>query len=185
MNNLDFGWSPEVEFSEGLPVETQQYTSVQTGIAGCLVEEIKVFEDHEGRFSELMNRRTQGISMSYIAQLNYSLLPPNVLKGWHLHKKQTDVWFIPPGKLQVCNVGLWDTRKGSPTEGIKFKLKLHSEDKFYKITIPAGVAHGIQSLTFPVNMLYCVTEEFNPAEPDEHRIAPGVESKENEEKFWD
>lgn len=183
MNYINWG-AQEIEFSEGLPVETQQYNPYETKIEGCIIETIKVFKDHEGQFSELMKRTTPCLNVGFVAQINYSVLPPRVLKGWHVHKKQTDVWFIPPGN--VCNIGLWDIRKGSKTEGAKYILKVNNTvENFFKITIPEGVAHGIQSLTYPVNMLYCVTEEFNPNEPDEYRLPAGLEIKDGEEKFWD
>ena len=159
---------------------------------GVIVETLKIFQDHEGKFIELMKsgdkQETGTVALGDVKQINYSLLPPNTLKAWHIHEKQTDVWFIPPGNL--CNVGLWDIRMGSKTQSYKYLLKINNtEDKFYKITIPRGVAHGIQSLTYPVNMLYCVTQEFNPYLADELRAAPGAELS-NEEisegnKFWD
>ncbi len=37
--------------------------------------------------------------------------------------------------------------------------------------IPAGVAHGYRPLTSPCTLLYIVTESFDPADPDEYRIA--------------
>ncbi len=37
--------------------------------------------------------------------------------------------------------------------------------------IPAGVAHGYRPLTIPCALVYLVTETFDPAAPDELRIA--------------
>jgi len=39
------------------------------------------------------------------------------------------------------------------------------------LRIPAGVAHGYRPLTNPFALLYAVTETFDPASPDEYRIA--------------
>jgi dTDP-4-dehydrorhamnose 3,5-epimerase len=47
--------------------------------------------------------------------VNYSVLDPLAIKAFHLHARQTDVWYVPPSdKLLLV---LADVRKGSPTEG--------------------------------------------------------------------
>jgi dTDP-4-dehydrorhamnose 3,5-epimerase len=39
------------------------------------------------------------------------------------------------------------------------------------VRIPPGVAHGYRPLTNPCALFYIVTEAFDPANPDEYRIA--------------
>ena len=44
-------------------------------------------------------------------------------------------------------------------------------EKSQFFVIPPGVAHGYRPLTNPCALLYVVTEAFDPASPDEYRIA--------------
>ncbi len=39
---------------------------------------------------------------------------PGVIKAFHYHEKQDDLWFFPSGNAQVV---LYDLRKDSPTKG--------------------------------------------------------------------
>jgi len=104
-----------------------------------------------------------------VAQLNYSLVTTeDHVKGLHYHLKQDDVWFCPPPfKLKVV---LFDLRKASPTAG-RTQVVVLGEGRDAWLRIPAGVAHGYRPLTVPCGLFYLVTRCFDPADPDEHRVA--------------
>ena len=104
-----------------------------------------------------------------LAQLNYSLVTTaDHVKGLHYHLKQDDVWFCPPPfKLKVV---LFDLRKASPTAG-RTQVVVLGEGRDAWLRIPAGVAHGYRPLIVPCGLFYLVTRCFDPADPDEHRVA--------------
>ena len=54
-------------------------------------------------------RRFRGFE---VRQVNYSEMDPGVIKAFHLHRRQTDVWFVPPGDKML--LVLLDVRAGSP-----------------------------------------------------------------------
>ena len=104
-------------------------------------------------------------------QINFSVLEPLAIKAFHLHRRQTDVWFVPPAdKLLVV---LADVRKGSPSEGQVQRLVL-GDGNSRLVRIPPGVAHGCRNLrpTAPGTIVYMVDVQFSTDEHcDEGRLA--------------
>jgi dTDP-4-dehydrorhamnose 3,5-epimerase len=89
-----------------------------------------------------------------------------VVKAWHWHRRQDDLWFVPSGMAQV---GLHDLREDSPTRGQTNVLYLgeHNRTLLY---IPHGVAHGYRVLgPQPMGLLYFTTHTYDPQ--DELRLA--------------
>lgn len=108
------------------------------------------------------------------AQMSRSLVyarggnPPELIKAFHWHKRQWDYWDIVVGNARVVLV---DLRPDSPTCGTIQTLFL-GENSPRMVAIPPLVAHGYQCLGMQdVHLVYYVTEPYNPADPDEGRIA--------------
>jgi len=94
--------------------------------------------------------------------------PPELIKAFHWHKKQWDYWDIVVGNARVVLV---DLRPTSPTAGTVQTLIL-GENSPRIVAIPPLVAHGYQCLGLDnVHLVYYVTEPYDPADPDEGRIA--------------
>jgi dTDP-4-dehydrorhamnose 3,5-epimerase len=102
-------------------------------------------------------------------QMNYSVVDAGGhVKGLHYHLKQEDIWFFPPPSK--AKVVLFDIRKTSKTFG-RTQMLVAGGGQDILIRIPAGVAHGYRPLSNPCALLYLVTETFDPASPDEFRVA--------------
>jgi dTDP-4-dehydrorhamnose 3,5-epimerase len=108
------------------------------------------------------------------AQMSRSLVyarggnPPELIKAFHWHRKQWDYWDIVVGNARVVLV---DLRPDSPTAGTIQTLIL-GENSPRMVAIPPLVAHGYQCLGLTdVHLVYYVTEPYDPADPDEGRIA--------------
>lgn len=104
-----------------------------------------------------------------VAQMNYTIVSVDEhVKGLHYHLKQQDVWYCPhPFKAKFV---LLDVRKDSPTFG-RTQVVVAGEGNDVLVRIPEGVAHGYRPLTNPCALFYVVTRTFDPADPDEWRIA--------------
>jgi dTDP-4-dehydrorhamnose 3,5-epimerase len=90
-----------------------------------------------------------------------------IIKAFHWHKLQDDVWFVATGKAKVV---LHDLRDDSPTKG-ETQVIYAGRDDYKTIVIPVGVVHGYQVLSDePVILFYHTTEPYNAKEPDELRI---------------
>ena len=108
--------------------------------------ELKRFNDDGGAMTEL-GRFTSGqhaqLEGFEARQMNYSVVEPQAIKAFHLHKRQTDVWYVPPSdKLLLV---LADVRAGSPSEGLVQRFVL-GDGNSRLVRIPPGVAHGCKNL---------------------------------------
>ena len=105
-----------------------------------------------------------------VRQINYSEIEPGVIKAFHLHLRQTDVWYVPPGDRML--VVLLDVRHGSRTEGVRMRLILGAGASRL-VRIPPGVAHGVRNVGSATGrIIYFVDVQFSP-EPvqcDEGRL---------------
>jgi dTDP-4-dehydrorhamnose 3,5-epimerase len=105
-----------------------------------------------------------------VRQVNYSEVEPGAIKGFHLHARQTDVWYVPPSDR--CLLVLLDVRAGSRTEGLSQRLTLGAGASRL-VRIPPGVAHGVRNLgSVTARLIYFVDLHFttDPATCDEGRL---------------
>lgn len=148
----------------------QEYGS-KPKIDGVMLLPLKNHVGEDGSLSEVLraaNGTVEGIENFSIAQINYSKIFPKTVKGWHLHYKQNDLWYVLPSSHLI--VGLWDVRKVSSTAGISLKMSLGGGNS-QLLFIPKGVAHGAANVSGrKAEMFYFVDQQFNPADPDERRI---------------
>jgi dTDP-4-dehydrorhamnose 3,5-epimerase len=136
-------------------------------IEGVQVVELKRFTDDGGSFMELA-RLQQGASTALpgfeCRQVNYSEIDPGVIKAFHLHRRQTDVWFVPPGDKML--VILLDVRAASKSRGAQRRLVL-GDGHSRLLRIPPGVAHGVKNLAASRGrIIYLVDFQF-AADPDQ------------------
>ncbi len=130
------------------------------------VKHITRIPDDRGFFAEVLKFGEE--SFAEIKQTSYTETHPGVIKAFHWHKKQTDIWFVASGMAQVV---LHDLRKASPTFQ-ETTVLYTGEDNPLLISIPPGVAHGYRVLgTHAVCLFYHTTEAYDPESPDEERIA--------------
>ena len=142
-------------------------------IDGVQIVELRRFNDDGGSITEL-GRLTAGMHAQLpgfeCKQVNYSEMEPGAIKAFHLHHRQTDVWYVPPcDKLLLV---LHDCREGSPTAGQTMRFVL-GDGKDRLVRIPPGVAHGAANIGQRTGrILYMVDVQFSikPDECDEGRL---------------
>ncbi len=135
------------------------------GFPGVRIIELVKHADERGYFLEVLRKSWVA---NHINQVSVSLTKPGVIKAFHWHNRQQDIWFLLSG---VALVALYDLREDSPGFKKKAAFKLDSAKSPRLIIIPKRVAHGYKALgKEPVTMLYAMNEEYNPKEPDEERI---------------
>ena len=134
---------------------------------GLEIVELRRFHDDGGSMTELgrleagMHRDLAGFEAK---QVNYSEMDPGAIKAFHLHRHQTDVWFVPPASKVLLVLG--DVRKGSATENEVRRIVLGDGDSRL-IRIPPGVAHGCRNLgPCRAQIIYFVDRHFDPAPED-------------------
>jgi len=140
-------------------------------IEGVQVKELKTYPDERGFFREVI-RVTDDFFGEGFAQWSHSKMYRDVIKAWHIHRRQVDWWYVPIGALKVV---LHDMRPDSPTSGQTMELFLGDPYGDKVLKIPPGVAHGCKVLSGEAHLFYITSNTYNPA--DEGRIAhddPGI-----------
>jgi dTDP-4-dehydrorhamnose 3,5-epimerase len=152
--------------------QLQSYGGVPP-IDGVRVIELKRHADDGGSMTELarlVGAHPEALTDFTVRQVNYSEMAPGAIKAFHLHQRQTDVWYVPPSDRLL--VVLLDVRSGSRTEGARMRLMLGNGSSRL-LAIPPGVAHGVRNLgTEWGRIIYFTDVHFSP-EPsscDEGRL---------------
>ena len=116
------------------------------------------FADERGWFMEI---RRESALPKQTRQTNLSFSRRGVIRGLHYHERgQDDLFVCIQGKARVV---VLDRGSGETfTEDI-------GDDNPVAIYIPGTFAHGYEALTDCL-FLYHVTEEYDPADPDEHEV---------------
>ena len=141
-------------------------------IQGVIVKKLVRHPDDRGYFMEVL--RDDDELLSRFGQASFSKTYPGVIKAFHYHELQDDLWFFPSGNAQVV---LHDLRADSQTKG-ETNVFYMGEDNPQLLVIPIGVAHGYRVLgNEPAVIMYFTTMSYDPKNPDEKRIAwddPGI-----------
>src|SRR5262245_33865425 len=128
-------------------------------IAGVQCKPLAVHLDDRGVFMELL--RESDPFYTRFGQSNFSITYPGVVKAWHYHNEQDDLWFVVSGTGQV---GLHDLRPDSPTRGESNVFYLGDQNRAL-LYIPHGVAHGYRVLgPETMSLVYYTTHTYNPAD---------------------
>ena len=119
---------------------------------------LTLHEDERGWFAELA--RASGLPKPFV-QANLSRSRKGVIRGLHYHERgQDDLFVCLDGMVRV--VVLDRETDETFTEDI-------GDENPVALYVPGRLAHGFEALT-DVLMLYHVTEEYDPADPDEHQL---------------
>ena len=128
-------------------------------IEGVVCKPLRVHCDDRGFFMEVL--RQDDPFFTRFGQSSFTLTYPGVVKAWHYHATQDDLWFVVSGMAQV---GLHDLRDDSPTRG-KTDVFYLGEHNRALLVIPHGVAHGYRVLNSqPMGLVYYTTHVYNPAD---------------------
>ncbi len=152
--------------------QLQAYGPAAT-IEGVTLIPLARHADDGGSLTELArltDGRAEGVDGFTVRQVNFSELASGAIKAFHLHVRQTDVWYVPPGDRML--VVLIDVRQGSRTEGTRLRLVL-GDGAPRLLRIPPGVAHGVRNLgPAPGRIVYFTDLHFSaePSACDEGRL---------------
>ena len=135
-----------------------------------MIKDVKIKElvthcDNRGYFREIL--RDNDNLLKKFGQTSITETYPGIIKAFHWHKKQDDLWYVAQGMAQIV---LYDLRKDSKTYK-QTQVVYAGEENPVLILIPAGVAHGYMVIgNKPVLLFYHTTESYNQDAPDEERM---------------
>jgi dTDP-4-dehydrorhamnose 3,5-epimerase len=160
----------------------------RSGIDGVEIVDLRRFNDDGGSLVELLRLdrgSAAGVDGFEAAQVTYCSMQPGVVKAFHLHREQTDVWFVPP-EDRVLLV-LIDVREGSPTANAKLRTLL-GDGRATLVRIPPGVAHGCRNVgQREASIIYFTDRQFStdPERNDEGRLPWDFAGKEVWDVVWE
>jgi len=134
-------------------------------IEGVHLKRLTVHSDDRGVLMEVL--RADDPCFAPVKQTTYTEAYPGVIKAFHWHRRQVDIWFFVTGMAQVV---LYDLRPESPTHR-ETNVIVMGERAPALLAIPEHVAHGYRVLgTKPAGLFYHTSDVYDPANPDEERI---------------
>jgi len=135
-------------------------------IEGIKIKKLKVNEDVRGDFREIL-KDNEGL-MENIRQISIGKTKPGIIKAFHWHKNQDDIFYLMKGKLLVV---LYDNREKSSTKGEIQTILLEDSSDPELVFIPRGVFHGYKVLGDKVaEVLYIMNNVYDSSNPDEERV---------------
>lgn len=135
-------------------------------IEGVKIKRLVTHPDDRGYFREVL--RDDDKLLEKFGQTSVTETYPGVIKAFHWHKKQDDLWYVACGMAQVV---LYDMRESSKTYK-ETQVIYTGEQNPALVLIPKGVAHGYKVVGIkPVMLFYHTTRSYDPKDPDEERIA--------------
>ena len=140
-------------------------------IAGVEIKPLTTHSDARGFFREVVRVDDPEFQEGF-GQWSHSLMHQETIKAWHLHKLQTDWWYVPFG---VIRAAMHDLREDSPTKGVTMEVLMGDHQAAKVLKVPPGVAHGCRVLQGPAHLFYITSHTYNP--DDELRLPhddPGI-----------
>jgi dTDP-4-dehydrorhamnose 3,5-epimerase len=136
-------------------------------IDGVKIKKLKVIPDERGWLMEML--RCDDEFFHKFGQVYLTVAYPDVVKGWHYHKKHTDHFVCVKGMLKIV---LYDDREGSPTRGEVNEFFMGEHNPIL-LAIPPYVLHGMKGIgTEPAYLVNTPTEHYVYEDPDEFRVPP-------------
>ena len=132
-------------------------------IDGVLIKPLKRHADERGFLMEMLRADDEEFferyQQSYIS-LNY----PGVIRAWHNHLKQKDIWVCVKGMIKAV---MYDVREGSPTRG-EVQEVFMGDHNMVMLKIPIGVYHGYKTVGVEPSLLINFPDQlYDPS--DEYR----------------
>jgi dTDP-4-dehydrorhamnose 3,5-epimerase len=124
--------------------------------------------DHRGTLMEAVNFDDPFWDEPVVYAYTFTVAPGRI-KGWGMHKLQTDRYVSLSGSLRVV---LYDGRPGSPTFE-RFAEFSFAEEAPGLLRIPPGVWHADQNTgDAPCRVMNFPTRAYERDDPDKYRIDP-------------
>ncbi|MDO8658176.1 MAG: dTDP-4-dehydrorhamnose 3,5-epimerase family protein [Candidatus Levybacteria bacterium] len=128
-------------------------------INGVIIKKLDKIPDERGTIMHML--RANDKEFKKFGEVYFSKAYPNVVKGWHLHKKMTLNYCVVEGMIKLV---LYDQREKSSTCGEIQEIFI-GDDNYCLIQVPPGVVNGYKTIgTKPSILINCSTHPYNPSE---------------------
>lgn len=135
-------------------------THTSCNIEGLLLEPRKIIADERGSVMHMI----KSAELSHpIAEVYFSTVKPNVVKGWKRHKKMWQRYVVPIGEMEFRFI---DERPDSITFGNRFSVRV-SRENYQLLTVPPGVWYSFQCVSdMEAIVVNAASLEHDPSETE-------------------
>lgn len=121
-------------------------------IQGVNIKKLAIISDKRGKLLHML--RNDDPEYKKFGEIYFSVIYPNVVKGWYLHKKMTLNYAVIQGNIKLV---LYDERTKSKTRGGLMEI-VTGVDNYALITIPPLIWYGFKAVgTKPAIIANCAT----------------------------
>jgi dTDP-4-dehydrorhamnose 3,5-epimerase len=139
-------------------------------IEGVVTKQLKTMADERGWLTEIL--RTDWEHFKKFGQVYVTAAYPQVVKAWHMHKKQTDNMTCVKGMVKLV---MYDGRTKSKTRNETVELAI-GERNMLLVQIPPEIWHGFKAISEDYALILNVpTELYDYEKPDEQRLPADTE----------
>ena len=131
-------------------------------LEGIEVKALKKFADERGFFTEIMRMDWKEVFHEEIAQTNFSISYPGMVRAWHRHLRgQIDCFVVLKGALKIC---AYDDETQELDEIVS------TGDNLQVVRIPGNYWHGFKVAGDErAYLVYFVNRLYDYGNPDEER----------------
>lgn len=128
-------------------------------IDGVVITPLKQLADERGKIMHML--RSDDAHFEKFGEIYFSVVYPDVIKGWHLHKIMTLNYAVVSGMVKLV---LYDDRETSPTKNEVQEIFL-GDSNYVLVKIPPFVWNGFKGIgTMPAIIANCATLAHDPSE---------------------
>ena len=117
-------------------------------IDGVKIVPLKQIPDERGKVMHMLRRSDP--HFQEFGEVYFSVVFPDVIKGWHLHRRMVINYAVPFGRIKLV---LFDDREGSPTRGEVQEIFL-GQDHYALVSVPVMVWNGFKGYG-PTEAIVC------------------------------
>lgn len=131
----------------------------ESNIDGVIITPLKQIPDERGKIMHML--RADAPHFQQFGEIYFSVVYPQVVKGWHIHSVMTLNYAVVHGMIKLV---LFDERPGSKTNGQVQEIFL-GESNYNLVTIPPEVWNGFKGIgEEPAIVANCATHAHDPQE---------------------
>src|SRR3989344_5765004 len=128
-------------------------------IKGVQIKKLSKVPDERGAILHML--RSDDPVFEKFGEIYFSLVYPEVVKGWHLHTRMTLNYAVISGMIKLV---LYDNRPKSVTKGEIMEIFI-GEDNYSLIIIPPNIWNGFKCIGVkPAIVANCSTLAHDPEE---------------------
>ena len=128
-------------------------------IEGLIIKKLRIIPDERGSVMHMIKKSDEGFKN--FGEVYFATAYPGVIKGWHLHKKQTQNYCVIKGMVKIV---IYDSRENSTTFRNLREIFI-GEKNFCLVTIPPLVHNGWKCISEKEAILANFTDyEHDPHE---------------------